>query len=95
MFAAEIRKRHVHHLSDSRWHLDGVFVRIDCETHYLWRAVDHEGEVLEVFVAKRRDCKAAFDFRKCTMKRYGWPYSLVTDRLRSYRATSSHPSATT
>ena len=51
IFAAEIRKRRVHHSSYSqwRWHLDEVFVKINGETHYLWRAVDHEGEVLEVF----------------------------------------------
>jgi hypothetical protein len=51
MFANEIRKRRLHHRSFSpwRWHLDEVFVRINGETHYLWRAVDHEGEVLEVF----------------------------------------------
>ena len=56
MFAAEIRKRRVHHSSYSqwRWHLDEVFVKINGETHYLWRAVDHEGEVLEVFATKRR-----------------------------------------
>ena len=42
-----------------RWHLDEVFVRINGETHYLWRAVDHEGEVLEVFATKRRDRRAA------------------------------------
>lgn len=50
MFAAEIRKRRVHHgwYSNWRWHLDEVFVKINGETHYLWRAVDHEGEVLEV-----------------------------------------------
>ena len=52
MFAAAIRKRRLHHRSFSqwRWHLDEVFVRINGETYYLWRAVDHEGEVLEVFV---------------------------------------------
>ena len=57
MFAAEIRKRRVqkHSYSRWRWHLDEVFVLINGETHYLWRAVDHEGEVLEVFVTKRRD----------------------------------------
>ncbi len=49
LFAAEIRKRRIHHRSFSqwRWHLDEVFVRINGETHYLWRAVDHEGEVLD------------------------------------------------
>ena len=88
LFAAEIRKRRIHHHSHSnwRWHLDEVFVRINGETHYLWRAVDHEGEVLEVFATKRRDRKAALRFMKRAMKRYGRPRSIVTDRLRSYRA---------
>ncbi len=86
MFAAEIRKRRVQHRSFSRWrwHLDEVFVRINGETHYLWRAVDHEGEVLEVFATKRRDRRAALRFLKRTMKRYGRPKVIVTDRLRSY-----------
>ena len=61
-------------------------MRINGETHYLWRAVDHEGEVLEVFATKRRDCKAALQFLKLAMKRYGRPKVIVTDRLRSYRA---------
>ena len=71
MFAAEIRRRQVHHRSYSnwRWHLDEVFVRMNGGTHYLWRAVDHEGEVLEVFGTKRRDCKAALQFLKGAMKR--------------------------
>jgi putative transposase len=88
LFAAEIRKRRIHHHSHSnwRWHLDEVFVRINGETHYLWRAVDHEGEMLEVFATKRRDRKAALRFMKRAMKRYGRPRSIVTDRLRSYRA---------
>jgi len=88
MFAAEIRKRRVQKRSYStwRWHLDEVFVRINGETHYLWRAVDHEGEVLEVFATKRRDRKAALQFLKRAMKRYGRPKVVVTDRLRSYRA---------
>ncbi len=88
LFAAEIRKRRIHHHSYSnwRWHLDEVFVRINGETHYLWRAVDHEGEVLEVFATKRRDRKDALRFMKRAMKRYGRPRSIVTDRLRSYRA---------
>jgi putative transposase len=88
MFAAEIRKRRLHHRSFSqwRWHLDEVFVRINGETHYLWRAVDHEGEVLEVFATKRRDRMAALKFLKRAMKRYGRPNAIVTDRLRSYGA---------
>ena len=88
MFAAEIRKRRRagRNYSNWRWHLDEVFVRINGERHYLWRAVDHEGEVLEAFVTKRRDRRAALKFLKRTMKRYGRPYSVVTDRLASYRA---------
>jgi len=88
MFAAEIRKRRIHHrfYSNWRWHLDEVFVRINGETHYLWRAVDHEGEVLEVFVTQRRDRRAALKFLKRAMKLYGQPKVIVTDRLRSYRA---------
>ena len=61
-------------------------MRINGETHYLWRAVDHEGEVLEVFATKRRDRKAALKFLKRAMKRYGGPGTIVTDRLRSYGA---------
>ena len=68
------------------WHLDEVFVRINGETHYLWRAVDHEGEVLEVYATKRRDRRAALKFLKRAMKRYDRPRAIVTDRLRSYRA---------
>lgn len=63
-----------------------MFVRINGETHYLWRAVDHEGEVLEVFASKRRNRRAALKFLKRAMKRYGPPKIIVTDRLRSYRA---------
>ncbi|MHA1164922.1 MAG: IS6 family transposase [Alphaproteobacteria bacterium] len=88
MFAAAIRKRRIHRRSYSqwRWHLDEVFVRINGETHYLWRAVDHEGEVLESFVTKKRDSKAALKFLRKGMKRYGRPKVVVTDLLRSYRA---------
>jgi putative transposase len=88
MFAAEIRKRRVGAMRSSRWrwHLDEVFVKINGETHYLWRAVDHEGEVLESFVTKTRDKKAALKFLKKTLRRHGRAEELVTDRLRSYGA---------
>ena len=89
LFAAEIRKKRSASMlgfPQWRWHLDEVFVRISGETHYLWRAVDHEGEVLEAFVTKTRDRKAALRFLKKAMKRYGRPQVIVTDRLRSYRA---------
>ena len=61
-------------------------MKINGVAHYLWRAVDHEGEVLEAFVSKRRDRKAALIFLKKIMQRYGQPQVIVTDRLRSYRA---------
>ena len=72
--------------SNWQWHLDEVFVKINGETHYLWRAVDHEGEVLESYVTKRRDRKAALKFLRKAMKRYGGPEVVVTDKLRSYGA---------
>ena len=89
MFAAEIRRKRINRTrsySNWRWHLDEVFVKINGETHYLWRAVDHEGEVLETYVTKRRDHKAALKFLRKLMKRYGSPTVIVTDRLRSYGA---------
>jgi len=54
--------------------------------HYLWRAVDHEGEVLESFATKERDKAAALSFMKRMMKRHGRPKAVVTDGLRSYGA---------
>jgi putative transposase len=69
-----------------QWHLDEVFVKINCGKHYLWRAVDHGSEVLESFVKKRRDRKAALKFLRKTMKRHGRPHIFVTDKLRSYGA---------
>src|SRR5665213_683658 len=62
MFAAEIRRRRVQHMRSYthwRWHLDEVYVKINGEMRYLWRAVDHEGEVLESCVSKERDKVAA------------------------------------
>ncbi len=88
MFAAEIRKRRVGQMRTSRWrwHLDEVFVKINGIQHYLWRAVDHEGEVLEAFVSKTRDKAAALKFLRKLMKRHGQPEELMTDKLRSYGA---------
>jgi len=88
MFAAEIRKRRIEGMKSSRWrwHLDEMFVKINGERHYLWRAVDHEGEVLESFVTKTRDKKAALKFLKKAMRKHGCPDVFVTDLLRSYGA---------
>jgi putative transposase len=89
MFAAEIRRKRVDHMrayTHWMWHLDEVSVKINGELHYLWRAVDHEGEVLESYVTKTRDKAAALRFIKKAMKRHGQGKTITTDGLRSYRA---------
>ncbi|WP_404818144.1 IS6 family transposase [Ruegeria profundi] len=88
MFTSEIRKRRIFGMKSSqwRWHLDEMFVKINGERHYLWRAVDHEGEVLESFVTRKRDKKAALKFLKKAMRKHGRPEVIVTDRLKSYGA---------
>ena len=69
-----------------RWHLDEVFVKVDGKLCYLWRAVDHEGEVLESVVTAKRDKAAAVKLLKRIMKKYGRPRKIVTDGLRAYSA---------
>ena len=69
-----------------KWHLDEVYVKINGEMHYLWRAVDHEGEMLESYVTKTRDKAAALAFMKKALKRHGSPEAITADALRSYRA---------
>jgi putative transposase len=88
LFTAEIRRRRISGIQSGRWcwHLDEVFVTTNGDRHYLWRAVDHEGEVLESFMTKRRDKKAALKFLKKTLKRHGHADEMVTDRLPSYGA---------
>jgi putative transposase len=88
LFANEIRKRRIAGMRSSRWrwHLDEVFVKINGERHYLWRAVDHEGEVLESYVTKTRDRQAALKFLKKTLRKHGRAEAIVTDKLRSYGA---------
>ncbi len=76
-----------------QWHLDEVFVKINGVKHYLWRAVDHEGKVLESFVTKRRDKKAALRFLRKSLKRHGQTETIVTDRLASYGAALKAPGA--
>lgn len=88
-FANKIRKRRseaMRQMRQWRWHLDEAFVKIRGETHYLWRAVDHEGEVLEAYVTKTRDKASALKFLRKAMKRYGNPEVVVTDKCPSYRA---------
>src|SRR6201985_2806081 len=89
MIASEIRRKRVQAMRQHthwRWHLDEVYVKINGEMHYLWRAVDHEGEVLESFVTKERDKAAALKFIKRALKRHGSPKAITTDGLRSYKA---------
>jgi putative transposase len=89
MFAGEIRKNRVRAMRQHthwRWHLDEVYVKINGEMRYLWRAIDHEGELLESYVTKTRDRAAALKFIKKALKRHGRPQAIVTDGLRSYSA---------
>ena len=85
IYADRIRRRRPR-LSD-RWHLDEIFFKIGGKTVYLWRAVDDEGEVLEILVQSKRDRKAALKLLRKLLKRQGYVAdSIVTDRLRSYGA---------
>src|SRR5437868_11956732 len=69
----------------ARWHLDEMVVRIAGKRMYLWRAVDHEGEVLDMLVQRRRDTKAALRLTRKLLKKQGFaPKLLVTDKLGSY-----------
>jgi putative transposase len=89
IFAAEIRRSRVQVMRSFRhrqWHLDEVFVKINGGKHYLWRAVDQVGEVLESFVTKRRDRKAALKFLRKSLTRHGMVETIVTDQLASYGA---------
>jgi putative transposase len=89
LFAADIRRQRISRMRGFRhwrWHLDEVYVKINGEMNYLWRAVDHEGEVLESYVTKKRDKSAALRFLKKALKRHGSAEKIVTDGLRSYPA---------
>ena len=86
MFAADIRRQRVSRMKVFgrwQWHLDEMFVKINGETHYLWRAVDQECEILESYVTKKRDKRAALQFLKKALKRHGLAEEIVTDGLRS------------
>jgi putative transposase len=70
-----------------RWHLDEVFITINGKTHYLWRAVDQDGVVLDILVQSRRNAAAAKKFFRRLLKRLQYvPRVVVTDKLRSYGA---------
>lgn len=87
MFAGEIRRQRVSRMKGFRhwrWHLDEMYVRLNGEMVYLWRAVDQEGEILESYITKKRDKTAALVFLKKALKRHGRADAIVTDGLRSY-----------
>lgn len=89
MFAAEIRRLRVNHMRGVRhwrWHLDEMYVKMNGEMVYLWRAVDHEGQILESYVTNKRDKSAALAFMKKALKRHGRAEAIVTDGLNSYPA---------
>src|SRR5271165_3760907 len=86
--AADLRKRRPK--PHTIWHLDEVYLKIDGRLVYLWRAVDAEGEVLDVLVQTRRNKQAALKLMRKLLKKYGFvPDQLVTDELRSYAAAAS------
>ena len=88
MIAADLRKRRPK--PHTTWHLDEVYLKIDGRMVYLWRAVDAEGEVLDVLVQSRRNKRAALKLMRKLLKKYGFvPDKLVTDDLRSYAAAAS------
>lgn len=74
-------------MQKGRWHLDEVFVSINGKRMYLWRAVDSEGEVLDILVQSRRNKKAALKLMRELLKKKGFaPDTFVTDKLPSYGA---------
>lgn len=86
VIAKDLKKKKHAVPSTWRWHIDEVFVKINGKTHYLWRAIDHEGTVLECYATQKRDKRAALKVLKKLMSRYGKPKEIVTDKLPSYKA---------
>lgn len=69
-----------------QWFLDEVYIKLNGKQHYLWRAVDQDGDELDILVTKRRDKKAAIKFFKKLFKVHGSPNKITTDKLASYKA---------
>jgi putative transposase len=79
--------RHKSPRPGDRWHVDEVFLKINGRLHYLWRAVDQDGEVLDILVQSRRDKRAAKKFFRKLLKRLRYvPRVIITDKLKSYSA---------
>src|SRR5258708_2847860 len=73
-----------------QWHLDEVFLKINGRLHYLWRAVDQDGDVLDILVQSRRDKKAAKKFFRRLLKGLQFvPRVIITDKLKSYSAAKA------
>jgi putative transposase len=73
-----------------RWHLDEVFLKINGQVHYLWRAVDQDGDVLDILVQTGRDKKAAKKFFRKLLKGLRYvPSIIITDKLKSYSAAKA------
>jgi transposase-like protein len=90
LFAKELRRRH--HRPTSQWHLDEMAVLIGGKRFWLWRAVDNEGEILDLLVQRRRDARAATKIMRKLLSKQGFsPKTLVTDKLRSYGAANIQP----
>jgi putative transposase len=88
LFARELRR--TRHRPTSRWHLDEMAVLIGGKQFWLWRAVDDEGEVLDLLVQRRRDKNAAVKLMRKLLEKQGFaPVVLVTDKLRSYGAAKA------
>jgi putative transposase len=86
-YANQLRRRRPR--PGDKWHLDEVFVKINGITHYLWRAVDQHGNVLDVLVQSRRNTQAAKRFLGKLLKGLRYvPRVLVTDKLASYGAAA-------
>ena len=85
------RLRHRRGQLGDTWHLDELFVSINGRLQYLWRAVDQDGDVLDVLVQSRRNRRAAVRFFRKILKTQGrLPRRLITDKLRSYSAAHRH-----
>jgi hypothetical protein len=91
-YANELRRRRPR--PGDKWHLDEVFIKIKGKTHYLWRAVDKDGNVLDILVTSPRDTTAATTFFRKLLTRWQYvPRVLVTDKLASYPCGATPDSA--
>ncbi len=87
-FANELRRRRPR--PGDKWHLDEMFIRINCKDYYLWRAVDQDGSVLDILVQSRRNKKAAKKFFRKLLKGLQYvPRVIITDKLKSYGAAKA------